>query len=119
MTQEQARNANHAAFLEALNDSGYGPFIRDDRDWRATKRIRGYITGLENVTNLEIIGTNGVLGLFVTDHGAFLGHIQHFSEKIEPLYSSAKQKRRTAKPRREPTKKQLELAKRVAVLEEL
>lgn len=54
--------------------------------WRPTVRSSGDIDGVREA--LTIIATDGLLAYFLTfEDEVWCGHIQHFSGKVQPLFS--------------------------------
>lgn len=75
---------HHDDIFQVLAETG--PIIAAWKlpQWRATKRVIGQITGVAG--NVTILATDGNLGIFRTDDTVvFLGHIQHFTGKVEPI----------------------------------
>lgn len=76
--------------------------------WRPTKRDTGDIAGVREA--VEIVATDGLLGWFITFEGdPWLGHIHHFSGKVEPLHSAGFGGQMTKKPKklRQKSKRQM------------
>ena len=79
---------NTTALSAVLQETGFLIAAHEFHLWRPTKREPGYIQGID--LGLTILATNGSLGLFtIKDKPSyFLGHIEHFSGKVEPLFSA-------------------------------
>lgn len=126
------REAAHAAEVAALNANALhalraeydgisyqgSRFGYERSEWRATKRNRGTIKGLDHLGALVIMATNGIVAWYLrprtdvpglcqrvaefpehvlamveqhsSDLTPFLGHVSHFSGDVEPLFSVRK-----------------------------
>lgn len=78
--------ANDTALAEVQRE--FGITWRAGTEYRATKRTRGGISGLDSVGQLEILCTDGVVAWFrqVQSGKLFQGHVDYFSGDVGPAF---------------------------------
>lgn len=119
--QEQVARMNRDGLTKVMGEFNLQISSRDFDDWRPTLRENGAIPGV--VTSVTILATNGLLGWFIRGQdcetasptlnlaNVFYGHIQMFTGKVRPLFSTRKEKKvleaRERAPRRKSRKRLL------------
>lgn len=92
--REEVARKNVGALMSAFTQTGFVARGAMALDWRATKRSRGRIRGIDLV--LTLLATDGSRGLFLVDErhekDYLLGHVEWFDGKVEPAHSVRKKK---------------------------
>ena len=79
------------ALIAVMRDTGFTIRAHRSRHWRATVRTTGHILGLEDLGELTLFATDGVLGLFRRNSSGIVdtyhthrpsNHVQNPQEKI-------------------------------------
>lgn len=110
--REEIGNQNRKALVALMQEFNLNIAVREFDDWRPTQRNSGDLVGLESVSTVKIVATNGVLAWFVREDVCLLGHKSNFTGKVKPLFGARKPTRPKAdrrKPKLSPLEQAMEL----------
>lgn len=111
MARAAVERANTLSMAEIMQETGFivGPTAFPN--WRPTKRSEGTIPGVN--LPLIIVATDGILGLYLQKDRPsvdyFIGHISHFTGKVEILHSLQHEAKPKCQPGRTKIKSQRQL----------
>lgn len=96
---------NRDELTRLMLEFGFTIRAKDFANWRPTRRIKTSIPGVWEY--VELIATDGILGIFLNEHNEpIYGHIQ-FVEGVKTLYPLDEDKTKTPKPKKLSKRQQI------------